>query len=67
MSILLPDGDEYITSAEVCAILNCHRTILERYFRAGTAPSGTLRLGRNRLWRKSGVYKWLLCKEEAPQ
>ena len=52
MAIKLPDGDEFITSAEVCAIIGCHRTTLGRYVAAGESPSGSFMFGRARMWRK---------------
>lgn len=63
MAIKLPDGDEFITSAEVCAIIGCHRTTLGRYVAAGESPSGSFMFGRNRYWRKSAVYDWLVFQE----
>jgi predicted DNA-binding transcriptional regulator AlpA len=64
MAIKLPDGDEFITSAETCAIIGCHRTTLGRYLHDDEAPAGSFMLGRDRLWRKSAVYEWLVFQEE---
>ena len=63
MAIDLPDGDAFLRTDEVCAILGCHRTTLGRYLHDEAAPTGSFLLGRDRPWRKSSVYEWLIFQE----
>lgn len=58
MPIELDDGDAYLTTAEVCEILGCHRTTLNNHVDDPTWPK-SFRAGHKRYYRRSSVYGWL--------
>jgi excisionase family DNA binding protein len=64
MAIELSDGDAYLTTAEVCEILNCHRTTLNNHLDDPTWPK-SFRYGHKRLYRRSAIYGWLAGLELA--
>lgn len=65
MSELKPILSEFLTKAELASELRRNPRTLDRWAVLGTGPPRT-HVGREVLYRRSSVQKWLVAQEQSP-
>jgi hypothetical protein len=57
---------EFVTREELADDLGKHPRTLDRWNALGIGPPRT-KIGRNVLYRRSSIQKWLIAREEQPE